>query len=70
MPQHRPHYRTKAEWAAAKASELRQQARQLRFQSSAGSYIKAARKARSVNHLDAQAHRYERLAARFRDSGA
>ncbi len=65
----RPFYKTKAEWAAAQASDMRARARRLRFQSSAGSSIRARRKFQQVDGLNAEAARFEVLAARFLEQG-
>lgn len=59
-------YRTKAEWAQARAQELREEARKLQFQPSFGSQGKAARKYEQVAHLRREAARFDRMASAFR----
>lgn len=65
----RKHYKTKAEWAAARATELRERIRELRFKSSEGSTARARRKYDSIALLEAEASKYEGMAARFRERG-
>lgn len=69
MSTKRPYYKTKAEWAAAQAAQLRGQVQELRFRSSSGSYSKAARKAESMRLMGLEASRFERMAGRFRERG-
>ncbi len=66
----RPFIPNKAHWAASRAVELRQQARELRFESSGGFYARAARKMETIRRLEAEASRFERLEARLRAQAA
>lgn len=65
MTSRRPRYPTKAGWAAAQAADARALATDLRYSSSAGSSIKARRKFDQIARLEAEAARFERLAARL-----
>ena len=56
----------KAEWAEGQAKKLRDQAFKLETQSSGGKSIRAARKYDAIDHLNAEAARFEAIAARFR----
>lgn len=62
----RVYYRTKAEWAEARAKDLRDQARTLQFQPTFGIPGKAARKYEQVANLRREASKFERMAATFR----
>lgn len=62
-------YPTKAAWAEARAAECRKTYSELRFGSSGGSYIKAARKGQSMRFLLDEAARFDRKADRFRERG-
>lgn len=64
----RPYYRTKAEWAAAQASALRQQARLLPI-CNIHDWRGVKRRTTAVRTLDAEARRMDRLAERFRAQG-
>lgn len=68
-PSPRKNYATKAEWAAAQATELRSRIRELRYRSSGGSTARARRKYESIAHMEAEAARFESIAARFRERG-
>ena len=62
-------YRTKAEWAAAKAQALHKEAERLRLQNIPSSNWRAVqRKARALSAIRAEALRFERMAARFREA--
>ena len=64
----RPYYRTKAEWAAAKARELRQEARLMPTVPSAN-WQAVRRRMTALRTLRAEADRLEKLAERFRAQG-
>ena len=64
----RPHYRTKAAWAAAEARKLRQQASDLPLASSMD-WRGVQRRMRAQAHLRDEANRYERMAERFTANG-
>ena len=68
-PQRRPYFKTKAEWARYEAGKIREQIRQLRYESSGGSRIKAARKYESLDALRTSASRYEQLASQYEEQG-
>lgn len=59
------YYAKKSEWAAAKAREIRAQARALRLQSSGGSWRKAKRKFAGVDGLELSAQEWDRRAMRY-----
>lgn len=59
-------YRTKAEWAEAKAKELLAEASQLRFEPSMGQAIRARRKFDAVANLQREAVKFDRMAPAFR----
>lgn len=61
-------YRTKAEWAAAKARELRQRAWDLPTVPSAD-WRGVRRRMRVLGTLHADASRFDRMAERFRAQG-
>ena len=65
----RPYYKTKAEWAAAKAEECREAARTLRYESTAGRPRARMNKHGALNSLADQAAKYDRMAERFRRRG-
>lgn len=67
--QARPRYRTKAEWAQAKADEYFALANERRFAYSNGSATKAARKFEQVRHLEAEFVRFQSMARRYRERG-
>ncbi|CAN7388300.1 hypothetical protein LJR143_002172 [Pseudoxanthomonas sp. LjRoot143] len=69
MKSRRPRFPTKAGWAAAQAADARALATDLRYRSSAGSSIKARRKFERIAHLEAEAARFDRMAARFEERG-
>lgn len=61
-------YATKADWAAAKARQLREEARLLPYVS--GSDWRGVRaRCRAVQTISDSARRYERMAERFRARG-
>ena len=68
MDTKRPYYRTKAEWAAAKAAAARKQADLLPI-CSAHDWRGIQRRVRAVRTLRAGADRFDRLAERFRLQG-
>lgn len=61
-------YATKADWAAAKARQLREEARLLPYVHSADWRGVRAR-CRAVQTISDHARRYERMAERFRAAG-
>lgn len=61
-------YKTKAEWAEAKARELRTKARLLPLVPSAD-WRNVRRRVVAIRTINADAHRFERLAARYRAEG-
>lgn len=65
----RERFATKAEWAEARARELRSQAIALRYESSNGVAWKAARKYRAVEQLELEALRFDGMARTFRRKG-
>lgn len=69
MAGERPQFKTKAEWAAAQAADMRARAADLRYQSSAGSASKARRKFEQIDHLHREASRFDAIAERLRRSG-
>lgn len=64
----RPYYRTKAEWAAAKARELRQEA-DLMPTVSIHDWRGVKRRMGAVRSLTAEADRFERMARTFSARG-
>lgn len=68
MTPKRPYYRTKAEWAAAEARALRQEARLMPTVPSAN-WQAVRRRMRALQALRAEADRLEALAARFKAQG-
>jgi hypothetical protein len=62
-------FNSKAEWAEARAKELRAEATRLRYQPSFGQTIRAMRKFNAVSDLQREAARFERMAAAFRKKG-
>lgn len=65
----RPHFKTKAEWAASRAKELREQAHQTRFTPSNGQAWRARRKFEGIERLYEEAARFEQMAATYRRKG-
>lgn len=65
----RERFATKAEWADARARELRSQADALRYQPSNGVSWKAARKYRAVEQLELEAIRFDGMARTYRRKG-
>jgi hypothetical protein len=65
----RPYFKTKAEWAASRAKELRDQAYKIRFTSSNGQAWRARRKFESVDRLYEEAARFDQMAATYRRKG-
>lgn len=68
--EHRPYYRTKAEWAEARLAELRAQFNARcsdRYCTSQRSAIR--RKSSSLDHLSTEISRFSRLAERYRAHG-
>lgn len=65
----RKRFATKAEWAEAQASNLRDQAHALRYQSSEGVSWKAARKFEAVARMEQEACRFDSMARTFRRKG-
>lgn len=62
-------YRSKAEWAAAKAQTLHLEAEALRLQHIPSSNWRAVQgKARALSAIRAEALRFERMARRFREA--
>lgn len=59
-------YRSKADWAQAKADQFREQARSLRYESSAGSTFKARGKYECIRRLQNEAARFDQIAMRLR----
>lgn len=58
-------YRTKAEWAAAKARKLRDEAAELRaHRIPVGDWRKVRRKMDALRHLESEAARFDRIARR------
>lgn len=64
-----PRYAKKSEWAEAQADELYKSADALKYQSSAGSSMKAARKYQAIDRLCAEAARFKRVASALRRKG-
>lgn len=62
----RKRFATKADWAQDQADSLSRQASELERMPSAGSYARAAKKARHVGNLRREAARYSDMAQRFR----
>jgi hypothetical protein len=58
--------RSKAEWAEARAAALREQARTLRFEPSAGAAHRARHKPEQIAHLHAEAAKFDRIARALR----
>lgn len=69
MSSRRPRYNTKAEWAAAQASDMRARATSLRFESSGGSVGRARKKFDQIDGLHREATRFDGMAARFKARG-
>lgn len=69
MSSRRPRYKTKAEWAAAQASDMRARATNLRFESSGGSVGRARKKFDQIDGLHREAARFDGMAARFKARG-
>ena len=68
MKTNRPYYATKAEWAAAKARELRQEADLLPV-ASIHDWRGVKRRMGAVRSLTADADRFDRMARRFSERG-
>lgn len=69
MADGRPRFKTKSEWAAAQAADMRERARALLGRSSGGSVVKARRKFDQIAHLQREASRFDALAVRLLKSG-
>ena len=69
MPSQRPRYKTKAEWAAAQANDMRVRASELLYRPSAGSVQRARKKYDQVATLHQEASRFDSMAARFKARG-
>lgn len=65
----RKFYAKKSEWARAQADEVRKTIETLRFTSSRGSSLRAARKYQSIDNLYREVQRYERMALRYEREG-
>ena len=63
------HFKTKADWADARAAELRAQVQKLRYETSNGSTSKARQKFECIANLNREAMRYENMARHYRGKG-
>ena len=62
-------YRTKSEWAAAKAQALRDEAAALRVTHvPSGDWRGVRRKTEALRHLEREAARFDRIARRYREA--
>lgn len=68
-PEPKVHFKNKAEWAAAQATQLRETASQLRYENSKGSSIKSRQKFECIANLNREAARYESMARHYREQG-
>jgi len=59
-------YAKKSEWAAAQAADLRATAERMRYESSKGSSLKAARKFSAIANLRTEAIEWDARAAHYR----
>lgn len=61
----RPRYASKADWAAAKAAELRRQADDLSRPEALGDWRQAKMREESARELRREAAKFDRIAARY-----